>query len=141
MIEAGVESVDLVFRHDTPRFVSSDWSFTDALIENTLRVPGWFQRLDASEQAAIQKRFWSVGRLQLEPWLWPRVKKKNVRIWPNSRVADWHSAPGGGIEAHLDRGGSLFIDYVLIATGYGVDISKVSYLADEVASGRLTTRT
>jgi FAD-dependent urate hydroxylase len=139
MIEAGVESVDLVFRQDTPRFVSSDWSFTDALIENTLRVPGWFQRLDASEQAAIQKRFWSVGRLQLEPWLWPRVNKKNVRLWPNSRVADWHSASGGGIEARLDRGGSLFIDYVLIATGYRVDISKVSYLADEVASGRLTT--
>src|SRR6266478_467733 len=65
MIGGGTESVDLVFRHDTPRFVSSDWSFTDAMIENTLRVRGWFQHLDANEQEAIQKRFWSVGRLQL----------------------------------------------------------------------------
>jgi FAD-dependent urate hydroxylase len=96
MIEAGVESVDLVFRHETPRFVSSDWSFTDVLIESTLRVPGWFQHLDTNEPAAVQKRFWSVGRLQLEPWLWPRVNKKNVRIWPNSRVADWRSAPAAG---------------------------------------------
>jgi FAD-dependent urate hydroxylase len=138
MIEAGAESVDLVFRHDTPRFVSSDWSFTDALIENTLRVRGWFQHLDASEQEAIQKRFWSVGRLQLEPWLWPRVNKKNVRLWPNSRVARWRSTSDGGIEARPDRGGSLFIDYVLLATGYRAEMSKVGYLADEVASSRLT---
>ncbi len=30
--EAAAESVDLVFRHDTPRFVTSDWSFTDSMI-------------------------------------------------------------------------------------------------------------
>jgi hypothetical protein len=41
LIESGAESIDLVFRHDTPRFEPSDWSFTDAIIENTLRVRGW----------------------------------------------------------------------------------------------------
>jgi cation diffusion facilitator CzcD-associated flavoprotein CzcO len=49
MIEQGVESVDLVFRHETPRFVISDWSFTDAMIDNTMRVRGWFRRLDLSK--------------------------------------------------------------------------------------------
>ena len=67
MIEDGVESIDLVFRHDTPRFVTSDWSFTDAMIDNTLRVRGWFRRLDPSEQEAIDKRFWSMGRLSSSP--------------------------------------------------------------------------
>lgn len=137
MIEDGVESVDLVFRHDTPRFVTSDWSFTDAMIDDTLRVRGWFRRLDPSEQAAIDKRFWSVGRLQLEPWLWPRLNKKNVRLWPNSRIAEWRATLRGTIEARLDRGDSLLVDHILCATGYRVDLSRVSYLAEDVASGGL----
>jgi FAD-dependent urate hydroxylase len=137
MIEEGVESVDIVFRHDTPRFVTSDWSFTDAMIDNTLRVRGWFRRLDPSEQQAIDKRFWSVGRLQLEPWLWPRVNKGNVRLWPNSRVVSWQATPHGTIEAGLDRGDSLLVDHILCATGYRVDLSRVTYLAEDVASGEL----
>jgi FAD-dependent urate hydroxylase len=140
LIESGAESIDLVYRHDTPRFVSSDWSFTDAMIENTLRVRGWFHHLDANEQDTIQKQFWSVGRLQLEPWLWPRVNKKTVRLWPNSRVAEWRVAPGGAVEARLDRGDFLSVDHVLLATGYRVDLSKVTYLADEVASDRLRVK-
>jgi FAD-dependent urate hydroxylase len=138
LIESGVESIDLVYRHDTPRFVSSDWSFTDAIIDKTVRVRGWFRHLDPNEQDTIQKQFWSVGRLQLEPWLWPRVNKKNVRLWPNSRVTDWRAAADGTVEVRLDRGESFGVDHVLFATGYRVDLAKVNYLADEVATGRLT---
>jgi FAD-dependent urate hydroxylase len=137
MIEDGVESIDLVFHHDTPRLWTSDWSFTDAMIDNTLRVRGWFRRLDPSEQEAIEKRFWSMGRLQLEPWLWPRVNKRNVRSWPNSRVASWRATPNGTIEARLDQGDSLLVNHILCATGYRVDLSRVKYLADEVASNGL----
>jgi len=137
MIEEGVESIDLVYRHDTPRFVASDWSFSNAMIENTLRVRGWFRRLDRSDQLAIVKKFWSMGRLQLEPWLWPRVNKKNVRFWPHSRIAEWGETAGGAIEAHPDRGGRLVVDDVVCATGYRVDLSRVSYLAGEIESGRL----
>jgi FAD-dependent urate hydroxylase len=138
MIEEGVESIDLVYRHDTPRFVPSDWSFTDAMIDNTLRVRGWFRRLDPSEQEAIGKQFWSTGRLQLEPWLWPRVNKKNVRLWPNSRISEWRATSSGTIEARLDRGDSLVVDDVLCATGYRVDLSRVTYLERELASGGVT---
>ena len=137
MIEDGVELIDLVFRHDTPRFVTSDWSFTDAMIDNTLRVRGWFRRLDPSEREAIDKRFWSMGRLQLEPWLWPRVNKKNIRLWPNSRISAWRETSRGTIEARLDRGDGLSIDHILFATGYRVDLSRVTYLAENVASGGL----
>jgi thioredoxin reductase len=137
MIEDGVESIDLVFRHDTPRFVISDWSFTDAMIDNTLRMRGWFRRLDPSEREAIHKRFWSMGRLQLEPWLWPRVNKKNVRLWPNSRIREWRPTSRGTIEARLDRGNWLSVDHVLFATGYRVDLSRVLYLAENVAQDGL----
>jgi len=137
MIEEGVESIDIVYRHDTPRFVPSDWSFTNAMIENTLRVRGWFRHLDRSDQQAIVKKFWSMGRLQLEPWLWPRVNKKNVRFWPNSRVVEWRAMPGGAVEARLDRGDRPVVDQVVCATGYQVDLSRVNYLAGEIESGQL----
>jgi cation diffusion facilitator CzcD-associated flavoprotein CzcO len=137
MVEQGVESVDLVFRHETPRFVVSDWSFTDAMIDNTMRMRGWFRHLDPSEQEAIHKRFWRMGRLQLEPWLWPRVNRKNVRLWPHSRIAEWRTNPPGMIEARLEQGNWLAVDHVLFATGYRVDLSQVDYLAESVRHGRL----
>ena len=135
--EAGAESVDLVYRHDTPKFEVSDWSFTDSMIESTLRVPGWFRRLDSSERDAIQKRFWSAGRLQLEKWLWPRVNRKNIRLWPNCSVANWSASPGREIHARLDSGDTVPTDQVILATGYRVNLSKVPYLAEEIGCGRL----
>jgi cation diffusion facilitator CzcD-associated flavoprotein CzcO len=135
--EADAESVELTFRHDTPRFVASDWSFSDAMIESTLRVPGWFHRLNSSEREEVQKRFWTAGRLQIEPWLWPRVNKKNIRLWPNSRVIEWRFANGESVEACLNQGNVLTVDKVILATGYRVDLSKVEYVAEEIGSGRL----
>jgi hypothetical protein len=35
----------------TPQFGTPDWSFTDSTIENTLRVPGLFRRLDLLNSA------------------------------------------------------------------------------------------
>jgi cation diffusion facilitator CzcD-associated flavoprotein CzcO len=137
MIEQGVESIDLVYRHDTPRFAIADWSFTDAMIDSTLGVRGWFRRLDPSEQQAIHRRFWSVGRLQLEPWLWPRVNRRNVRLWPNAQVTALRATPLGSIETRLDRGDSIFVDQILFATGYRVDLSRVTYLVEDVQSGKL----
>jgi thioredoxin reductase len=137
IIEAGAESVDLVFRHDTPRFGISDWSFTDSMIESTLRVPGWFRRLDSGEQKAIQKQFWNAGRLQIEQWLWPRVNRSNVRLWPNSTVMNWSMTPSGVIAARLNWSNLLMVDQVILATGYRVDLPRVLYLTEEIASGRL----
>jgi len=140
MAEAGAESVDLAFRHETPRFVTSDWSFTDAMIQDTLRVRGWFRRLNPREQERIHGQFWRAGRLQLEPWLWPRVNRKNVRVWPKSRIVTWRATSNGAMEACLEGGDSLVADYVVCATGYQVDFSKVDYLAEEMASGGLEVK-
>ncbi len=137
MMETGTESVDLAFRHETPAFDTSDWSFTDAMIENTLGVRGWFRRLDPAEQRAVHQHFWKVGRLQLEPWLAGRVHRKNVRIWQNSKIAWFRETSRGELEARLDGGDALLADQVICATGYRVDMSRVPYLAAQVASGRL----
>lgn len=137
MMEAGIGSVDLVFRHETPAFVHSDWSFTDAMIENTLRVRGWFRRLEAAEQKAVHQNFWRVGRLQLEPWLAGRIHRKNVRIRQNSRIASLRGTASGEVEAHLDGGDAVLADHVICATGYRVDVSRVPYLVGQVASGRM----
>ena len=137
MVESGVESVDLVFRHDTPRFAPSDWSFTDAMIENTLREHGWFRRLSQGEQEAIHRCFWSAGRLQLEPWLWPRIDNQRIRIRPNAQIVEWRTTSGGEIEVRLERGEVPRADKVVCATGYRMDLARVRYLADAVASGEL----
>jgi pyruvate/2-oxoglutarate dehydrogenase complex dihydrolipoamide dehydrogenase (E3) component len=63
--------------------------------------------------------------------------KKNVRLWPNSRVADWRIVDDGAIEARFGRGGLIRADHVLLATGYRVDLANVNYLADEIGSGTL----
>jgi thioredoxin reductase len=136
MLDKGVDSIHIVYRHDTPRFETSDWSFTDAMIESTLQTRGWFRRLGPEKQAAIHKHFWAEGRLKLEPWLWPRVNQKNVKLWPNSRVkACIPSAEG--LKIHLDRGDTFEVDQVLAATGYSVDLLRVPYLGEEIRTGRL----
>ena len=67
--EAGAASVDLSYRHDTPRFAQSEWLWVDALIQSFLDEPGWYRRLQHDEREVIVFRFWQEGRLKLEPWL------------------------------------------------------------------------
>ena len=50
LAEAGAERVDLVYRHDTPAFTESDWSFVDDLLAETRRTRGWFRGLPEAER-------------------------------------------------------------------------------------------
>jgi thioredoxin reductase len=136
MLDAGVAEIHLTYRHETPRFEPSNWTFTDSMIESTLRTRGWFRRLDPAKQAGIHKHFWEEGRLKLEPWLWPRVNQKNVKLWPNSRVTAC-TPSADGLTIHLDRGDSFQVDHILLATGYSVDLLRVPYLGDEIRTGNL----
>lgn len=129
MKERGVEEIHLVYRHQTPEFRQSDWDWIEPMMENTLKIPGWFRRLPAAEQKAVADRFWAEGRLKLEPWLAPRIQAKGVRLWPRTRVAACREEAGGGISVELDTGERLLVDHVLLATGYRVDMRKVPYLA------------
>ena len=109
--EQGAEHIDVVHRHATPRFAEVSWAFVDPLIDQTLSQRGWFRNLPRGEQDAIGRQFWEVGRLTLEHWLEPRLKR--VAIHPNM--------------AHIDPG-AYNADRIVFATGYKADLARVPYL-------------
>ena len=69
LADAGAARVDLTYRHDTPQFTESHWEWAGALVDRFVDEPAWFRRLSQPEREALAFRFWSEGRLKLEPWL------------------------------------------------------------------------
>jgi thioredoxin reductase len=120
--------VNVVYRHDTPQFTTSDWHFTDELIDLTATVPGWFRSLPTEEREAIARRFWAEGRLKLEPWLTPRLDNPSVHRWPQRSVVACQDN-GVDIEVRLSDGVQLAVDFVILATGYKPDMRAVPYLS------------
>jgi cation diffusion facilitator CzcD-associated flavoprotein CzcO len=132
LAEAGAERIDVVYRHDTPAFTESDWSFVDDLLAETRRTRGWFRALPEAERKAIAQRFWQVGRLQLEPWLAPRITAAHLH--PRTEIAGLDA--NGAITARLTDGTSIEADHLLLATGYKPDMTRVRYLPPlELADG------
>jgi FAD-dependent urate hydroxylase len=138
LAEEGAEEIHIVYRHDPPAFSVSDWSFVDDLMELTLTVPGWFHNLPAEERETIAKRFWAEGRLKLEPWLTPRLDKPSVHRWPHASVTACQEAPDGEVKVELSNGTRLVVDYVILATGYKADMTKVPYLSGVIDRLKLT---
>jgi thioredoxin reductase len=131
LAEGDAAEVHVVYRHDTPRFTTSDWHFTDELIDLTATVPGWFRHLPAEEREAIARRFWAEGRLKLEPWLTPRLDKPSVHRWPHQSVVACENT-AGEVEVRLSDGAQLAVDFVVLATGYKPDMRAVPYLSGVV---------
>jgi FAD-dependent urate hydroxylase len=128
--ERGAERIDLVHRHDMPRFERVSWRFVDPYVESTVRVPGWWRTLSKGEQDAITQRFWQVGRLTLEYWLTPRLTSKAVHRWPGTEVVHAQATPAGGeLGVRLSNGEALLVDHVVFACGYKADLPRVPYLA------------
>lgn len=129
--EHGAERVDIVHRHDVPRFERVSWKFADPWIDQTLAVPGWYRRLPAREREAIGLRFWEVGRLTLEWWLTPRLAGGRFRRWPGTAVveADLRRSASTSVTVQLTDGSTLEVDRVVLATGYRTDLRRVPYLA------------
>ena len=127
--EHGAARIDIVHRHDIPRFERVSWKFVDAHIERTLAVRGYWRHLPQSDQDAVARQFWEVGRLTLEPWLTPRLAWDGIHRWPGTEVAE--AAPGGDSELRvvLSNGTGLAADRVVFATGYRADLAKVPYFA------------
>lgn len=126
--EAGAAAVHLSYRHDTPRFAPSDWSWFAERVDAMVEDPGWFRNLAEDERTVVEGRFWGEGRLKLEPWLWPRVEGDTVSLHPRTRVVACGER-AGALEVVLDDGTSLDIDEVVFATGYRPDVSRVPLLA------------
>jgi len=128
--EHGAAEVHVSHRQETPAFEASDWSWVGPMVEGMVENPGWFRNLPPKEKEKLIQRFWAEGRLKLEPWLGPRILHDNVHLWPKSRVVGCKQQPAGDLEVTLDSGQKLFVDRVILATGYKVDLAKVPFLAE-----------
>jgi cation diffusion facilitator CzcD-associated flavoprotein CzcO len=132
LCDHGAARIDLVHRHDVPRFDRVSWRFVDTYIDATLATPGWWRALPSSEQAAIARQFWEVGRLTLEWWLPPRLLEDRVRRWPGTEVVAAVPDGSDAITVTLSDGSSLDVDRIIFATGYKVDLPRVPYLDDVI---------
>jgi cation diffusion facilitator CzcD-associated flavoprotein CzcO len=119
LVEHGAARVDVVHRHEQPRFAEVSWDFVDAHVQRTVDVPGYWRGLPEAERTAIARRFWEVGRLTLEPWLAPRITDVHVHI---GEVVE------AGKTVRLSTGAVLEPDRIVLATGYRADLSRVPYL-------------
>ena len=130
LVEHGATRIDLVHRHDVPRFERVSWSFVDPYLESTTRVRGWWRSLSEAEQDAITKRFWEVGRLTLEYWLTPRLASQAIHRWPGTEVVRAEpTGADGELRVRLSSGDDLSVDQVVFASGYRADLARVPYLA------------
>lgn len=127
--EHGAARIDVVHRHGIPRFERVSWKFVDPHVEQTLRMRGYWRNLPQSEQEAITRRFWEVGRLTLEYWLTPRLDCEEITRWPGTEVAQATPASNGELRVLLSDATRLTVDRVVFATGYRADLTKVPYLA------------
>jgi FAD-dependent urate hydroxylase len=135
LCDHGAERIDVVHRQDVPRFAPADWSFVEAHIVDTMRTRGWWRSLPPTEREAINRRFWEVGRLTLEPWITPRLDAR-VHRRPGTEVTRADD-DGQSLRVTLSDGERLDVDFVVFATGYRADLGSVPYLTDLVADGVL----
>jgi FAD-dependent urate hydroxylase len=128
--EQGADAVHLSYRHPTPSFEQSDWSWVNRIVDSMAEDPGWFRRLTAEEKDQISRRLWVEGRLKVEPWLAARVANDKVKLFPQTHVTACKELPGGELEVGLSSGTALAVDHVILATGYKVDVCQIPLLAN-----------
>ena len=127
--EHGAARIDIVHRHDIPRFERVSWKFVDAHVEQTIAVRGYWRNLPKSGQDAVARRFWEVGRLTLEYWLTPRLAWDGIHRWPGTEVVGVTPAGDDELRVLLSDGTGLAVDRVVFGSGYRAELTKVPYLA------------
>lgn len=137
--EAGARAIHLSYRHATPSFVESDWSWVAGAAHNIATKPGWFRKLSPEEREQINHRQWAEGRLKLEPWLAPRITNDETTLFPESEIVSCEELPNGDPRVTLSTGVSLNVDHVILATGYKVDVKQIPFLSKGNILARLQT--
>lgn len=128
--EHGAARVDIVHRHEIPRFQRVSWKFVDAHVEQTVAVPGYWRNLPQADRDAIARRFWEVGRLTLEYWLTPRLRCQEITRWPGAEVVQIRQRPhADDLEVTLTGSVRLMVDRLVFASGYRANIANIPYLA------------
>jgi FAD-dependent urate hydroxylase len=125
--EHGAKRVDIVHRHDVPRFGRVSWSFVDEYMDATIKIPGWWRSLSRKDQDGIARQFWEAGRSTLEWWLKPRLSGDRFHIWPQAQVVSTTPEVDHAVMT-LSNGQRLDVDRVIFATGYIANLSNVPYL-------------
>lgn len=136
--EHGAARIDIVHRHEIPRFERVSWKFVDDHIEQTISAPGYWRNLSKDQQDAITGHFWKVGRLTLEYWLTPRLEWAGIRRWPGTEVVEVNPGSDSELHVRLSNSTRLTVDRVVFASGYRADLAKVSYLAGVLAQVKLS---
>jgi hypothetical protein len=98
------------------------------MVDRIADDPSWFRRLSTLQQESISKKLWSEGRLKLEPWLAPRIKKDAIKLLPGTRLVRCVRIASGELKIMFDKGHNITVDHVILATGFKVDISNVPFL-------------
>ena len=127
LTEAGADTVHVSHRHETPQFTDSEWGWINEMTARFVTEPGWYRALSGAQQADVQSKF-AEAKIKLEPWLWPRIDHDNVHLWPSTRLESCTKETAGDLQVGLDSGQSFTVDYVILATGYRVDMKKVPFL-------------
>jgi cation diffusion facilitator CzcD-associated flavoprotein CzcO len=140
LAEAGASTVHISHRHESPAFTASDWSWVNPLMDGMVENPNWYRELPQNERDQLEKRFWAEGRLKLEPWLKPRLSNERVNIWPQTELQSCVELEKGELLVELTNGGRFFVDHVILATGYRVNIAQLPFLAAGNILTQLETR-
>jgi thioredoxin reductase len=138
--EAGAAAVHVSYRHESPSFQASDWSWVNPLVDAMVEDPHWFRRLSQQEKDAVSRRLWAEGRAKIEPWLESRVMKRTVTLWPKTHIARVDEASSGDLAVRLDNGTTFTVDQIILATGYKVRMDQVPFLAQGNILGALATQ-
>jgi cation diffusion facilitator CzcD-associated flavoprotein CzcO len=137
--EQGADTINLSYRHPTPTFQQSDWSWVNPIVDAIVQDPGWFRRMTDEEKGQVNQRLWAEGRLKLEPWLAARITKDGIKLFPESQVTGCKGLPNRELEVSLN-GSTLVVDQIILATGYKVNVEKVPLLTQGNILAQLETR-
>ena len=137
--EHGADTVSLSYRHPTPAFQQSDWSWVNPIVDAIVEDPSWFRRLTDEQKEQVKQQLWAEGRLKLEPWLAARITKDAIKLFPQSHVTRCKELPNHELEVSLD-GSTVVVDQIILATGYKVNVEQVPLLTQGNILAHLETR-
>jgi FAD-dependent urate hydroxylase len=126
--EAGAKAVHLSYRHDTPAFKPSDWSWVAPMVDAMVKNPAWFRNLPENEKEEVNHHVFVEGRQKVEPWLETRVMNDQIRLHPRTNLAGCQEELGGALKVMLDNGETFTVDHIILATGYKVKIDRIPFL-------------
>ena len=137
--EQGAEAVYMSYRHDTPSFEISDWSWEKEIVDRIANHPKWFRELSEAEKEQLHHRLWAEGRLKLEPWLASRVLHEKIKLFPHSQVTACRELANGDLEVRVNEA-TVHVQQIILATGYKVNVARIPFLTPDGILAKLATK-